>query len=653
MDSGSWRRWTTTLWGRVRHWAGVHPIWVSFSVIAVLVGVTLVLLSGGTAGAGEIPSFRDFKVGKGTDLVVVVHGLAGSADRMSGVIEEAKAAYPDAEFLVTEFPAGSFSNADAESISSAIELEITHRDRRRAEAKKPYRRIVLVGHSIGALLIRKAYVWGHGGELSGDRPGGSPRRRSWVDRVDRLVLLAGMNRGWSTSGKVDELGCKPIRYHRRLLFWLGKRVARLTGTGKLILATERGAPFVADLRVQWIRLARSRSARSPVGAEVPASSSTVAPVVQLLGEIDDIVTRCDQQDVAVAKDFLFVPVRWTNHSGIIEVGSKALPDLPDTVAAERHERLREAFSWPIEQLRDQYGHSVEGEDSNVDHVVFVMHGIRDYGGWTARIASEMTNQERRRDSVVVVPSSYGYFPMGSFLLLRERQKNVRWLMDQYTQAVAKYPLAKVSYVGHSNGTYLLASALERYSTLRVHRVFFAGSVVRSGYSWDRFYRGPEPRVGEVRNVVASRDMVVGIFPRLFELVTEHAPVSSRGFFDLGAAGFRGFSDRQVNLEYAQGGHAAALDDEAELQAIAEYVLGEGDPSSRRQALDDVFVQARDPAWFANWTSKLCWLIWLALLAIVVLFGRLFHFWVRGRWPRLGRVGWVIYVLLLLAILQTV
>jgi pimeloyl-ACP methyl ester carboxylesterase len=384
-----------------------------------------------------------------------------------------------------------------------------------------------------------------------------------------------------------------------------------------------------------------------------SSSSPVAPVVQLLGDIDDVVTRCDQQDVAVAKDdFFFVPVRWTNHSGIIEVGPKAPSGLSDYVAAERQARLREALTWPIEKLRQQYAHGVEGEDPDVDHVVFVMHGIRDYGGWTARMASAITNQDYRRGSVVVVPSSYGYFPMGSFLLLGERQKNVRWFMDQYTQAVAQYPYAKVSYIGHSNGTYLLASALERYRTLRVHRVFFAGSVVRSGYRWDQFYRGRKPRVGEVRNVVASRDMVVGIFPRFFELVTEHAPVSSRGFFDLGAAGFRGFAERQVNLEYAQGGHAAALDDEAELQAIAEYILGESESSNGQEPLS-VFLQAEDPVWFANWTSRLCWLVWLSLIAIVVFFGRLFHLWVRKSWPRLGRVGWGIYVLLLLAILQTV
>ena len=47
-----------------------------------------------------------------------------------------------------------------------------------------------------------------------------------------------------------------------------------------------------------------------------------------------------------------------------------------------------------------------------------------------------------------------------FLLSAYRRKNVEWLMDRYTEVVARYPNATVSYIGHSNGTYLLAKALE-------------------------------------------------------------------------------------------------------------------------------------------------------------------------------------------------
>ena len=56
-------------------------------------------------------------------------------------------------------------------------------------------------------------------------------------------------------------------------------------------------------------------------------------------------------------------------------------------------------------------------------------------------------------------------------------------MDQYTQNLAKYPNSdgRISYIGHSNGTYILASALDRYPSLRVNQIVFAGSVVRTDY----------------------------------------------------------------------------------------------------------------------------------------------------------------------------
>ena len=45
---------------------------------------------------------------------------------------------------------------------------------------------------------------------------------------------------------------------------LGKVFNRLTGTARLFWSCERGQPFVANLRVQWIRTAREgRSGEGP------------------------------------------------------------------------------------------------------------------------------------------------------------------------------------------------------------------------------------------------------------------------------------------------------------------------------------------------------------------------------------------------------
>ena len=59
-----------------------------------------------------------------------------------------------------------------------------------------YDELVLVGHSLGGMLLCKAIVWGNG--LEEDRQGfGLRGKREWVTRVSRFIALATVNRGWS------------------------------------------------------------------------------------------------------------------------------------------------------------------------------------------------------------------------------------------------------------------------------------------------------------------------------------------------------------------------------------------------------------------------------------------------------------------------
>jgi alpha-beta hydrolase superfamily lysophospholipase len=144
-------------------------------------------------------------------------------------------------------------------------------------------------------------------------------------------------------------------------------------------------------------------------------------------------------------------------------------------------------------------------DDTVEHVVFVVHGIRDHGYWTGRLARRIQRVARQQGTkCVAITSRYGYFPMWPFIFSYiMRQRNVRWFMDQYTAAIAKYPNARVSFLGHSNGTYLLANALRHYPCCRFERAIFAGSVVRTTFPWDQMIA--EGRIKQVRNVVAASD----------------------------------------------------------------------------------------------------------------------------------------------------
>src|ERR1700730_14380523 len=82
-------------------------------------------------------------------------------------------------------------------------------------------------------------------------------------------------------------------------------------------------------------------------------------------------------------------------------------------------------------------------DETIKHFVFVLHGIRDMGFWTHSLAKQIV-ATAPPGQVETTTASYGYFPMIDFLLRRERQKNVRWFMDEYTERMAKYPKARMS-----------------------------------------------------------------------------------------------------------------------------------------------------------------------------------------------------------------
>jgi pimeloyl-ACP methyl ester carboxylesterase len=589
--------------------------------------------------------------GAHADLVVILHGLSGDAERMRSIHVLARRAYPQADILLPEYSAGPLSNTDPRVIVGALDDHI-----QRLHRVYDYERIVLVGHSMGSLLLRKAFLHGHGAASDIGQVPGSPEGR-WVERVDRIVLLAGMNRGWSVGS--DGVEQSPMAPGRRLMASLGKRFGRLSGTGRLIRSFERGSPFVADLRVDWVRFARPGAAKQ--GVRVPT-------VIQLLGDTDDVVSARDNRDVGIAKDFVFIPVPQTGHSSILDA---ALPTdrTAGTPEQQRAEKIVAALIGDPGRLRQAYpGH--ETEDRSVKHVVFVLHGIRDYGDWTGVIESMI----RKKAGVAAaeyrfVRSSYGWFPMGGFLLLGQRQKNVRWFMDQYTQAVAQYPDAEISYVGHSNGTYLLASGLRNYGSLRVKRVFFAGSVVPIRFPWSTYMRAERgvPRVRDVMNVVASDDAVVGVFPRFFELLWEFTPLRHTQLVDLGSAGFRGFTEKDINVQYATGGHGAGIDvtESAKVKTIAAFIVyGERENTA-------AFQEAPAAAGWADGLSRFCWVIWILLVVLLVACGRLFNTtWGAMYRKRLrrhrkarrtrshflrwcGRMGWPVYACLILAILHTV
>lgn len=521
-------------------------------------------------------------------LVPAFRGRMSDLDEVERVIREER---PDAVIRRLRYPSRVFSNASpldiAEGLSDAIERLVEGDPAR-------YGSIVLVGFSLGALMVRKAFLYGL--NRAEDFPGWceATPAREWVGRVERIILLAGTNRGWTLENYRGEMS-RPAWLLTRMALEFSRRL----GVNRLILDCERGSPFVANLRIQWIRACRDREARA---SGDPAAGETKWPtVVQLLGSEDEVVSEEDHRDLVASRDFIFLRVLGTRHAEIVDFRDPAF-------GKGREDAFRKAVACDSETLRAEHPATTRDEAPEVRRVVFVLHGIRDIGVWTDQVQKDL---ERHLDQapgdagrLLVIRPSYGRFALAPFLMARDRQRKVRWFMDRYTEIVAKCPNADaIDFIGHSNGTYILASALERYRSLRVNQVVFAGSVVPQDYDWQS--RFDAKQVEAVRNYVGSDDRVVATFPGLFEFFNSR---------EIGTAGFNGFTQHagnQMQVRFIQGGHSCALAP-ANLPSILAF-LKDG-------SLTNSAPTCGEQAGWATRLHKYCLPVCLGIVLLVLLLG---------------------------------
>jgi len=553
--------------------------------------------------------------GRSLQLVVVIHAYTSDRQRLSNVVHVVREQMPDADILAPEYPAALFSNVNLTEQAIQIVDEITQQY---DSPGKSYETIILIGHSLGALLVRMVYLVarGHAPGSEYSRLGLQQLEKRWWDKVERLILFAGMNRGWGLESCPDYMSW-PMYYLCRFLLlfeWLLPE-----DFGRMIRSCRRGAPFVVNLRLQWMKLEREEPMSFPL-------------TIQLLGESDSIVQKTDSIDLESGFNFIYKKMPKAGHLNII----RFTPRQPrgwfkrlcqflfgpwrDDEGVDDPKRRKEIF---IDALTKQKGEGKENIISDlypeklninikVKHAVLIMHGIRDRGGWTALIAAELKKLGKERDQEIEIEqSSYGYFSMLRFLLMVRRQENVRKLADWYTKLVALNPNAQISFIGHSNGTYLAASALDRYDLVSFDSILFAGSVVAQDYKWsEKFEHG---RVNSLRNMMADSDWIVAWLPRIFEMFATPKPLHP---VEIGSGGFNGFNDgeaKENEIAYLRGGHDAGIKKEL-YQSIAYFII------DRSLATIPENLKTDKKSRWIDFFSKFAWIVWLGLTVLVVLIG---------------------------------
>ncbi len=640
----------------------------------------------------EVKEYQ-YRKREGHDLFVLLHGFRKKSEDLSSLAQTIldREEFRNASIIIPDLPFQFLSRSSPEIIARDIVWIIDDfvRDNwdNKLEKKK---KIYLVGHSLGALIARKAYLYAYGEVKNENGIVMAPfesiivedtpkfdlkQRKQWVKNIDRIILLAGLNRGWSNnpaSKWAIILGSDLAIFIDTFLYIITQQF--------LIFQMRRNTKFITNLRIQWVVLSNSLLNRE---------EEEEVLTIQLLGTEDGQVSPEDNIDFITGRRFRYIEVKKASHYNIINLNE----------SNERKSRFIRALNYDPNNLveEDKIFLTIDDLDDlefpkqnhDIKNVVFVIHGIRDRGFWTQRIAREIIKDANTEDNLdnnirefndqtrafqfrtlaflrgaeslglsllcamlllkwdapdqtkkvrvwKTETGTYGYFGMIPFLTFYLRRNKVEWLMEQYVKNLAIYPNASFHYVGHSNGTYLLAKALEEYSCCHFNNIVFVGSVVSSKYNWQEKIESNQ--VKSILNFVATTDWIVGIFPNVFEKIP---------FFgwnkDLGGAGHKGFKFKidetksKINygypyedgysyetnhtqtinqLKYVDGGHGAALRTE-HWPTIARFIVQGSDSLKELENNNcEKSLFKKERASISTILSQFNWLIVIIILLLV-------------------------------------
>ncbi len=507
-------------------------------------------------------------------LVVIVPGISGDIENWKPLLARLK---QEEALVETHWEAFGpekrwYSLARADQLARELRAEIDQTWR----AHGPFADVVLVGHSMGGLLVRRAYLMACGVDP------GSTQRSEWSPQVSRLILFAATNRG------VDPAR----RWTWRLLAWICRAIPifqRVLGWDLL-----RGSDFVTNLRIQWIRLFSTLQDKQPI-------------VVQLLGTRDDVVARDDSVDVEQFRNAYAIEVAGGTHHDLFHLEGIESPE-------ERYAVLRDAFV-------HQQPHKAENiEVSGPDKVVFVLHGIRaDNRTWVQQTLDAIT---AKWPDVEAIGPRYEYFTALRFAIPMTRRRNLEWFRDAYTEKLARNPKASFSFIGHSNGTYIFGESLRAIPGMKFTRAVLVGSVLPSDYDWED--RARKNQIERLRVDGSSHDWPVGWLCSFLR---------GAGMRDIGTGGFEGFTRlngvKKSEYFWYKGGHSAPLAS-ANLPSLADFAIAGNDmkPSatylclgSRWFALTSRALRRLAPLFVVALLAGFGWLLWTnPFLAAVLLAG---------------------------------
>jgi pimeloyl-ACP methyl ester carboxylesterase len=450
--------------------------------------------------------------------------------------------------------------------------------------------VILVGHSIGGLIVRQTYLLAMGAVQE-------TQQSVWAYRVVRIVLMASVNRGLDLSRN----------FWYRAAAWLIRNVPFLPHL--YVEDMLRGSTMLTNLRINWIRFFGNLEDKKNQATWPDGSQRQSPVVVQILGDDDKTVLQEDSKDVLAFPNGHYLPVPYADHDSVFRLDLAENPE-------QRYAVLKKGFLGVFSNEQKNVQPNLIGK------VVFLLHGIRasNVDQWIRELEGLITS--RGVGLIEVRSPTYGYFTAAKFVLPAIRRKNIRDFQDWYTEALAEHPNAEFDIIAHSHGSYILGQSLKVTPGMRFKNVALAGSVLPINFPWDTLVS--QGQIENLRNERADRDWPVALLCNGLRGLRMH---------DVGTGGFAGFNGQSTHeVAYHPGDHGSAL-------------------ANKNQALLVNFIlngTAQDPGWLNGspglYRQLSNFMPYLALsIAFFILLG-------AGYWIYTGQVVIVLGMILILVVI---
>jgi pimeloyl-ACP methyl ester carboxylesterase len=435
--------------------------------------------------------------------------------------------------------------------------------------------VVIIGHSMGGLLARSAWLINRGFDFPwGQARGGILQDDTgWAAKTSRIVLLGVPNGGFVLRKR-----------SWRLLYALATPWRDFA-----VEQARQGGYWVTNLRLRWLHAFRALSkdqlgtgeAGSVSVDQAAPAASRVPYVVEILGENDELVGDGDVGDSVFLPAHREPKVPDTDHGQLVDLSDPA-------TSADRW--------WVLDHALFEDPEPVAVAPTEDRDVGFILHGIR--AGNTDPWISDTTKRLEDAGWYVESPNT-GWFSAWEFALPGVRNRKTHEFLEIYGDVARTHDMDRFAFFGHSNGTYMAARALAQVPAIRFRRMLLAGTVLTPHYDWQLVFArqqigewvpGASPRRwqdGVVHNERAYRDVPVGVLCSLLAGLRLKARSVGPG----GVIGFvnPGPGVSEDDLLY-KGGHASALKTRTRgrLDQIVAFLTSGAVTDTPRQPLGQVF-----------------------------------------------------------------